>query len=114
MGRRLFSAFGELAQLAGWVASDAGRCADAQRFYLSGADASEAAGDRVLGAQLLSSLSYQLANVGKRRDAALLARTAVRGAEGASTVVRALLLERLAWASAKAETPRAPGARWTP
>lgn len=102
VGRRLFTAVGELAQLAGWIASDAGRCADAQRLYLSGVGASEAAGDRVLGAQLLSSLSYQLANVGNPRDAALLARTAVRGADGASPVVRALLLERLAWASVKA------------
>lgn len=102
VGRRLFTVVGELAQLAGWIASDAGRCADAQRLYLSGVDAAEAAGDRVLGAQLLSSLSYQLANVGNPRDAALLARTAVRGADDASPVVRALLLERLAWASVKA------------
>lgn len=102
VGRRLFTAFGELAQLAGWIASDAGRCADAQRLYLSGVDASEVAGDRVLGAQLLSGLSYQLANVGNPRDAALVARTAVRGADHASPVVRALLLERLAWASVKA------------
>lgn len=106
VGRRLFTAVGELAQLAGWIASDAGGYADAQRLYLSGVDAAEEAGDRVLGAQLLSSLSYQLANVGNPSDAALLARTAVRGADGASPVVRALLLERVAWASVKARDAR--------
>ncbi|WP_249124951.1 helix-turn-helix domain-containing protein [Saccharopolyspora erythraea] len=100
-GRRLFTAVGELAQLAGWIASDAGAYADAQRFYLSGVDAASETGGRVLAAQLLSSLSYQIATVGDPRDAALLARTAAVGATGATPVVRALLLERVAWASAK-------------
>ncbi|MFJ4657350.1 helix-turn-helix domain-containing protein [Nocardia sp. NPDC088792] len=63
VGRRLFVAVGELAQLAGWVASDAGRYA----------------------------------------DAALLARAAAAGAaQDATPIVRALLLERLAWADARA------------
>ncbi|RCW43322.1 hypothetical protein DFQ14_107212 [Halopolyspora algeriensis] len=102
VGKRLFTAVGELSQLAGWVAGDAGRYRQAQRLYLSGVAAAEEAGDRMLGAQLLSSLSYQIANVGNPADAALLARTAVQGAPEATPVVRALLLERLAWASAKA------------
>ncbi|MCP2242298.1 hypothetical protein LX86_001019 [Lentzea aerocolonigenes] len=33
-GRRLLTVTGELAQIAGWVASDAGQHADAQRLYL--------------------------------------------------------------------------------
>lgn len=49
----------------------------------------------------LSSLSYQIATVGPAHDAALLARSAVPGASGASPVVRALLWERVAWASAR-------------
>lgn len=100
-GRRLLTALGELAQLAGWVASDAGQYAEAQRVYLSGVSAAQQAGDRVLAGQLLSSLSYQMANVGKPQDAALLASSAVKGAESAPPVVRALLLERVAWASAR-------------
>ena len=52
-------------------------------------------------AQLLSSLSYQMANVGKPHDAALLTRSAVKGVGDASPLVRALLLERVAWASAR-------------
>lgn len=102
VGRRLFAVVGELAQLAGWVASDAGQHRQAQRRYLSGVEAAVEAGDGVLGAQLLSSLSYQMANVGAPHDAALMARTAATGAKHATPVVRTLLLERLAWASAKA------------
>lgn len=101
VGKRLFTAVGELSQLAGWVASDAGQYRQAQNFYLSGVAAADEARDRVLGAQLLSSLSYQIANVGNPADAALLARTAVQGAQEATPVVRTLFLERVAWASAK-------------
>ncbi|GAA4864254.1 helix-turn-helix transcriptional regulator [Saccharopolyspora cebuensis] len=101
IGRRLFTALGELYQLAGWVADDAGNHADARRHYLTGVRAANNAHDRVLGAQLLSSLSYQIANVGDPVDASLLARTAVRGADGATPVVRTLLLERAAWAAAR-------------
>lgn len=100
-GRRLLAVVAEFAQLAGWVASDAGRHAQAQHAYLDGVSAARHAGDDVLAAQLLSSLSYHLANVGNPREAALLARSAVKGATGASPVVRALLLERVAWASAR-------------
>ncbi|MGK8488048.1 helix-turn-helix domain-containing protein [Nocardia asiatica] len=101
VGKRLLVVAGELAQLAGWVASDAGRYDDAQRLYLSGAAAAGDAGDRVLTAQLLSSLSYQIANVGNPAEAALLARTAVKGATNAPPVVRSLLTDRLAWACAR-------------
>ncbi|MGH3517327.1 MAG: helix-turn-helix domain-containing protein [Haloechinothrix sp.] len=101
IGRRLLTVVGELAQLAGWVASDAGRYAQAQSVYLNGVSAAREAGQRPLAGQLLSSLSYQLANVGSTRDAALLARSAAKGADGASPIVRALLMERVAWASAR-------------
>ena len=100
-GRRLLTAVGELAQLAGWVASDAGQYAEAQHVYLSGVSAAADAGNQPLAGQLLSSLSYQMANVGDPADAALLARSAVAGARDATPVVRALLLERAAWASAR-------------
>ncbi|MGH3856335.1 MAG: transcriptional regulator [Pseudonocardiaceae bacterium] len=101
IGQRLLTVVGELAQLAGWVASDAGRYAQAQLIYLGGVSAAQAAADRPLAAQLLSSLSYQMANVGKPHDAALLARSAAKGAEDASPLVRTLLVERVAWASAR-------------
>lgn len=100
-GRRLFSVVAELAQLAGWTASDGGRYARAQDVYLTGVYAAQEASDRALTAQLLSSLSYQTANIGDPRDATLLARSAVKGAGPATPIVRTLLLERLAWASAR-------------
>ena len=101
VGRRLLASVGELAQLAGWVASDAGHYVEAERVYLDGVSAARDAGDDVLAAQLLSSLSYQMANVGDPADAALLARSAVRGATDATPVALALLLERVAWSSAR-------------
>ncbi|SDD78682.1 helix-turn-helix domain-containing protein [Actinokineospora iranica] len=101
VGQSLFTVTGELAQLAGWVASDAGRHTEAQRLYLDGVSVASEADNDPLVAQLFSSLSYQIANVGDPHDAVLLARTAVAGARDATPVVRALLLERVAWASAK-------------
>lgn len=101
VGRRMLTAYGELAQLAGWVASDAGLYAQAQRSYLSGVNAADQAGNRGLAGNLLSSLSYQMANVAKPSDALLLARSAERGAHDSPPAVRALLLERVAWAAAR-------------
>lgn len=101
-GRRLLTVTGELAQLAGWVASDAGYFLQAQHVYLSGVTAAHEAGNRALGGQLLSSLAYQIANIGAPEDAELLARSALAGVGDATPLVRALLLERLAWSSARA------------
>lgn len=107
VGKRLLVAVAELAQLAGWTASDAGKHIEAHRIYIFGVDAAEAAGDASAGANLLSSLSYQMSNNGKPQDALLLARSAVKGAPAASPLVRSLLLERVAWASARAADPQA-------
>lgn len=103
VGRRLLAVVSELCQIAGWITSDAGRHGEARRLYLAGARAGHAAGDRPGAASNLSSLAYQIANVGDPREAVLLARSAYRGAaEQASSTTRALLLERLAWAEARA------------
>jgi transcriptional regulator with XRE-family HTH domain len=101
VGQRLLGVVSELCQLAGWVASDAGRRRDAERLYLTGVHAGHAAGDRALAANNLSSLAYQVANTGAAADAVTLARTAVCGAASATPKVRALLQDRLAWAYAK-------------
>jgi transcriptional regulator with XRE-family HTH domain len=102
VGRRLLGVIGELGQLAGWVAYDAGRHDAAARHYLTGADAARAAGRPEIAANNLSSLAYQLANTGNPHDAALLAATAVQGTAGEHPAVRALMLDRLAWAQARA------------
>nr|WP_183218307.1 helix-turn-helix transcriptional regulator [Actinoplanes campanulatus] len=105
LGVRLHTVIAELAQLVGWIASDAGHYRHAEQAYLTGAAAADTAGDRVLGGQLLSSLAYQITNVGKREDGLLIAKTAVVGAADATPVARALLLERLAWAAARCHDP---------
>lgn len=101
VGKRLLTVLGELGQLAGWTASDAGQHRHAQQLYLEGLRAAEAARNRPLGGQLLSSLAYQIANSGRPADALLIARTAVRGVNSASPKVVALLTERVAWSAAR-------------
>src|SRR5208337_4294905 len=69
--RRLFTATGELAQLAAWVAADAGLYKQAARYTEGGVLAAHAAGNEPLAANIIStlSLSYQLANTGNPRQA---------------------------------------------
>jgi transcriptional regulator with XRE-family HTH domain len=103
LGRRLLIAVGELCQLAGWVASDAGLRSAAQRYYLAAMRAADAGGDRPLAAQAISSLAYQSASGDDARTAVVLARSAYEGARGTATAAtQALLLERVAWAHARA------------
>jgi hypothetical protein len=100
--RRVLTAIGELAQLAAWVAADAGLYREAAGYAQGGVLAAHAAGDQPLAANNISTLSYQLANTGNPRAAALLARTAYAGARHTATATtRALLLERVAWGDAK-------------
>lgn len=102
LGRRLLIALGELCQVAGWVTSDAGRHDEAQRLYLAGVRASHAGGDIAGAANNLSSLAYQVTNVGDPREGTRLARSALSGARHAATATtRALLAERVAWAHAR-------------
>lgn len=106
-GRRLLAVLGDLCQLAGWVAADAGRDRWACHYYATGIAASHAAGDRPLAGQLASTLAYQLANTGQPRDAVLLAQSATSGTQHSATAtVRALFLERLAWAYARSSQVR--------
>jgi hypothetical protein len=110
VGRRLLVTVGELCQLAGFVTTDAGRHAEATRLYLAGVRAAHAAGDAAGAANNLSSLAYQVANTGDPRQAVLMAASAHRGAQrDASATVRALLLERVAWAHARAGEPAGTG-----
>jgi hypothetical protein len=107
LGRRLLSALGDLCQLAGWAAADADRNRLAVHYYATGVAAAHAAGDRPLAGQLITTLSYHLANTGRARDGVLLAQTAVTGCQGTTTAtVTALLLERLAWAYARTKDRR--------
>jgi tetratricopeptide (TPR) repeat protein len=103
VGNRFLTATGELCQLAGWTAADAGLPARAQRYYAAGIHAAHEADDAPLAANLISSLSYLHSNVGNFGEAVLLAHTADVGARHqASAATQALLQERIAWAHARA------------
>jgi transcriptional regulator with XRE-family HTH domain len=100
--RRLLTATGELAQLAAWVTADAGLYRQAASYAEGGILAAHAANNAPLAGNIISTLSYQLANTGNPRQAAMLARTAYAGARHSATdTTKALLLERVAWADAK-------------
>jgi tetratricopeptide (TPR) repeat protein len=110
----MLTAIGEFAQIAGWIASDAGHHERASRTYLMGISAAREAGDGTLESNLLGSLAYQVADVGDSSEAVRLARDAVRAAgPDAPPRGRALSWDRLAWAYARAgdaqETVRALG-----
>jgi hypothetical protein len=106
--RRVLTAIGELAQLAAWVAGDAELLDEAARFVRGGVIAARAAKNAPLAANLISTFSYQIANTGNPNEAVMLARTAYQGGQHEATpIVRALLLERVAWATARAGDLRA-------
>lgn len=104
--QRLLTVTGELAQLAAWVAADAGLYKQAARYTEGGVLAAHAADNAPLAANVISTLAYQLANTGNPRQAAMLARTAYAGARRSATATaKALFLERVAWADAKSGDP---------
>lgn len=101
--RALLVQIGELAQIAGWIASDAGRHADAERAYSLGISAARQADDKPLVANLAGSLAYQHSNTGREREGIDLAHAAVEEAgPNAPAKTRALFFDRVAWAHAKA------------
>ncbi|MEE1939663.1 helix-turn-helix transcriptional regulator [Streptomyces sp. TRM 70361] len=106
-GRTLLVAIGELAQIAGWIASDAGEHEQAEKIYRLGISAAHQAGDRTLVGNLLGSLAYQRTNTGDVRGGLVMARTALEEAgEDAPPRARALYLDRVAWAHTKAGEPQ--------
>ncbi len=103
VGRTLLTQVGELAQVAGWIASDAGHHDLAERTYQVGVAAAREAGDRLLVGNLAGSLAYQHANIGREREGVEVALAALEEAgSDAPAKVRALFLDRLAWAYAQA------------
>ncbi|MET9494303.1 helix-turn-helix transcriptional regulator [Streptomyces sp. NPDC006552] len=98
-GRALLVQIGELGQIAGWVASDAGRLDDAERAYRIGLDAARQAGDKPLAGNLAGSLAYQWANNGREAEGVDLAEAALReSGPDAPAAARALFADRVAWA----------------
>ncbi|MEV4562855.1 transcriptional regulator [Nonomuraea sp. NPDC049419] len=102
--RALLAVIGELAQITGWIASDAGRHEQAANVYLLGIRAAREAGDETLESNLLGSLAYQTASLGDPQEGVTLARAALDAAgPHAPARARALAWDRLAWAYVQVE-----------
>jgi transcriptional regulator with XRE-family HTH domain len=108
VGRQLLVQIGELAQVAGWIASDAGQHADAETIYRLGLSAAQQAEDFTLAGNLGGSLAYQMSNTGRAVEAVPLAVAAVADAgSDAPAKARALYWDRVAWAHTQAGDPQA-------
>ena len=81
VGRALFSAAAEVAQLLGWTAYDIGRHGLAQRYLIQALRLAQAADDRMLGGRLLSNMSHQATYLGNFSQAVQLARAAQEGSK---------------------------------
>lgn len=103
VGRALLAQIGELAQIAGWIASDGGLHAQAERAYRLGATVARQAGDAQLLTHVVGSLAYQDANIGHERDAVDLTEAVIAEAgPDIHPTARALVHDRLAWAHTRA------------
>ncbi|MFD8735623.1 helix-turn-helix transcriptional regulator [Streptomyces sp. NPDC059618] len=102
VGRQLLRQIGELAQIVGWIASDAGQHSEAERIYRLGISAATQAEDRTLAGNIAGSLAYQLSNTGRESEGLTLAQAALNDAGAdAPPKARALYLDRVAWAHTK-------------
>lgn len=100
-GAALFGVLAELAQLAGWVATDLGQRALGQRYLLAGLRFAHVSGKTELAAAIVSCLSYLALWMDSPADAVRLIRMArQRSAGQASAVTAALLASREARAHA--------------
>ncbi|MFE9690075.1 hypothetical protein [Micromonospora sp. NPDC005806] len=104
--RRRLPGLAESAQLAGWLAADAGEVTGGLDAYRLALRAAVAAGDPA--GHVLGSASHLLAGVGDPLGALALARSGYAGSrDAASPGLRALLLHRVAFAAALAGRSRA-------
>jgi tetratricopeptide (TPR) repeat protein len=106
VGKRLYGLAAELGRMAGWASFDAGLHAAAQRYWLAALHAAHAAGDRLMGANILKSMSLQCCDFDQPREALELARSAYEGAKGVPPRAAAMLALREARAhAALGDTP---------
>jgi hypothetical protein len=85
VGRQLFSAAAEVAQLLGWTAYDIGRHGLAQRYLIQALKLAQEADDRMMGGRLLSNMSHQATYLGNFEHGVQLARAAQEGARNAAS-----------------------------
>lgn len=103
VGRALLVGIAELAQLAGWVASDAEiEGVDPGGIFRLGAIAAQEAGDKPLASHLLGTWGYWLANEGDAARGRGLVGAAEAEGRGATPRVQSLASARLAWTASLA------------
>lgn len=90
MGQRLFTASAQLTLLTGSMAYDAGRHRLARQHFVEALSLANEAGDRALGARVLTILSHQALHLGTHDDALVFARVASDGARRGRPAVEAL------------------------
>lgn len=103
-GLALLGLVSEQAQQAGWAAFDAGDHIQAGRLYAESLSAAEEAQNRPLAGNAHAYLAYQKSSAGKSGVDQAKRSLETVGAD-APAAVRALMLERLAWAHAVAQQP---------
>ncbi|MFC7527553.1 transcriptional regulator [Actinoplanes sp. GCM10030250] len=100
VGKRLYRLAAELGRMAGWASFDAGMHAAAQRYWVAALHAAHAANERLMGANILKSMSLQCYDFSLPREALALASSAYTGAVTATPRAAAMLALRLARAHA--------------
>ncbi len=85
VGSQLLGTAAEACLLAAWMSYDSGRHGLAQRYFVQALSLADAAGDRLLGANVLDAMSHQATFLGRYSEAASLARGAQAGAGSAAT-----------------------------
>lgn len=85
--QHLFSAAGELTQLAAWMTYDAGLHGLAQRYFIQALGLADAADDRLLAASILDAMSHQASFLHRYREAANMARAARLGTQATAAPI---------------------------
>jgi hypothetical protein len=93
---RLYAVGAELAYIAGFSSFNTGRHAAAERYFLAALRSAHTANDRLLGANILRSMSLQLAETGRPTEAHATASAAWEGSRNAPPRVAAMLAVRQA------------------
>ncbi|WP_405592994.1 hypothetical protein [Streptomyces sp. NBC_01190] len=95
VGRRLYRITADLAALAGWMSYDVGLQPTAQKYLVLALHAAREAGDRPLGAFILSSMSRQMIHLERPDDALELIHLAQYGSRDAASATTQAMLHAL-------------------
>jgi hypothetical protein len=95
VGRKLITAIGDLATVAGWMSQDVSSHAAAQRYFLLALQAAKEADDPSLGAHILCCMARQAGHLARPEDALELIHLARYGARHTATPTVGALLHSL-------------------